>query len=346
MGVGGHGGVGAEIGELERERQGRVVEREGRGARHRAGHVGDAIMDHAVDRVDRIGVGRGVARLEAAALVDGNVDEDRTALHRLEHRLGHQLGRRRAGDQHRADHQFGLLDRLGDRGLRREGGLDRRSEVQVELGQPVIVDVIDGHIGALAGGDLRGVDAGHPAAEDRDLGRGDPRDAAEQHAAAALLLFQIMGADLDRHAPRDFAHRLQQRQRARAAGDGFIGDARRARRHQPLGLGLVGGEVKVGEQDVARFEHRDLGGLGLLDLDDHVGAREHRSGVGEDRGAGLFIGAVGKVDAHAGIGLDHHFMPGRDQLGHRRRGQPDAIFVILDFLGDTDAHGLFLIRWS
>ena len=44
------------------ERQGRVVEREGRGARDRARHVGDAIMDDAVDLVDRIVVRRRAAR--------------------------------------------------------------------------------------------------------------------------------------------------------------------------------------------------------------------------------------------------------------------------------------------
>ena len=216
--------------------------------------------------------------------------------------------------------------------------------MQIELSQPVIVDVVDGHVGALAGGDLRGVDPRHPAAEDCHFGRGNAWHAAEQHAAPALLFLEIMGADLDRHAARDFAHRFQQRQRARAAGDGLIGDAGRARRHQSLGLRLVGGEVEVGEQDVARFEHRDLGRLGLLDLDDHVGAREHRSGVGEDRGTGLFVIGIRKIDAHTGTGLDHDFMTGMHQFADRRRGQPDAIFVILDFLGHTDAHGLFLIR--
>ena len=52
-----HRRLGAVVGQLQRERQGRVVEREGRGAGDRAGHVGDAIMDHAVDLVDRIVMG-------------------------------------------------------------------------------------------------------------------------------------------------------------------------------------------------------------------------------------------------------------------------------------------------
>ena len=122
----------------------------------------------------------------------------------------------------------------------------------------------------------------------------------------------------------------------------FIGDAGRARLHQPFGLRLVGGEVEVGEQDVARLEHRDFLRLRLLDLHDHVGAwRTPSAAVGQDRRAGLFIGAVGEIDADAGLGLDEHLMAGGDQLGDRGRGQADPIFVVLDFLRHTDAHGSF-----
>ena len=195
-------------------------------------------------------MGGGAAGFKAAALVDRNVDQHRSALHRLEHRAGDELGRRGPGDEHRADHQFGFLDRLRDRRLGREGGLDGRPEMHVEFGQAIVVDVVDGDVGALAGGHLRGVDSGHAAAEDRDLGRGDSGNSAEQHPAAALLLLEIMRADLDRHPARDFAHRLEQRQRARARRDGFISNAGRARFHQPFGLRLVGGEVEVGEQQM------------------------------------------------------------------------------------------------
>src|ERR1700727_3162112 len=43
----------ALVGERERERQGRVVEGEGRGAGDGAWHVGHAIMDDAVDDISR-----------------------------------------------------------------------------------------------------------------------------------------------------------------------------------------------------------------------------------------------------------------------------------------------------
>ena len=127
-----------------------------------------------------------------------------------------------------------FLDRIGDRRPRGISGLDLAREEHVELGQAVVGDVVDGDVGAHADRHLRGVHAGDAAAEDRDLGRRNAGNAAEQHAAAALLLFEIMRADLDRHAARDFAHRLQQRQRAVARRHRLIGDAGRARLHQAL----------------------------------------------------------------------------------------------------------------
>ncbi len=54
----------------------------------------------------------------------------------------------------------------------------------------------------------------------------------------------------------------------------------------------VGGEVQVGEQQVARLEHRDLDRLRLLDLDDHLSLGEHRRGVGKDVRSLLDVGIV------------------------------------------------------
>ncbi len=94
------------------------------------------------------------------------------------------------------------------------------------------------------------------------LARRHAGHAAEQHARAALLLLQAMRADLHRHAPRDLAHRRQQRQRAARVGDGLVGDAGGARAHQPLGLRAVGGEMQIGEQHLPRAQQRDLRGCG------------------------------------------------------------------------------------
>ena len=55
----------------------------GRRDGHRAGHVGDAVVDDAVDHVGRLGVRRRPRGLDAAALVDRDVDDHRARLHQL-----------------------------------------------------------------------------------------------------------------------------------------------------------------------------------------------------------------------------------------------------------------------
>ena len=104
------GGLPTLVGQLEHVRHGGVGQREGRRPRHGARHVGHAV-EHGVVHGEGGVVVRGRARvLEAAALVDRDVDQHRARLHLRDSRIGHQLGCLGAGDQHRADHQVGLLD--------------------------------------------------------------------------------------------------------------------------------------------------------------------------------------------------------------------------------------------
>jgi hypothetical protein len=83
----------AVVGQGQAEGQGGVVEGFRRGARGGARHVGDAVVDDIVDHIGRVFVGRGVAGLETAALVDGDVDQHRAGLHLLQVFALDQLGR-------------------------------------------------------------------------------------------------------------------------------------------------------------------------------------------------------------------------------------------------------------
>ena len=60
--------------------------------------------------------------------------------------------------------------------------------------------------------------------------------------------------------------------------------------------------------------------------------------MGPDRGPGGDIVLVGAINARPGLGLDPYLVPRGDQLGHRGRGQADAVFMVLDFPGNADAH--------
>ena len=252
--------------------------------------------------------------------------------------MGDELRRRRADHEHRADHEVRLLGQFLDRMLGRVDGLDRATELRRELAQPLRRAVDDGHVGAQAHGHLRGVGAGDAAAEDDDLGRGDARHAAEQHAEPAIGLLQRGRADLHRHAAGDLAHRRQQRQTAVRRGHGLVRDAGRAGCSERLRLRLVGGEVQVGEQHLALAQHAALGRLRLLDLDDQLGGVEDLLRGREDAGAGGLVLGVVHADAEAGLRLDRDLVSGGDELVHAGRRQPDAVFVDLDFLRDADAH--------
>jgi hypothetical protein len=149
-------------------------------------------------------------------------------------------------------------------------------------------------------------------------------------------------ADLDRHAAGDLAHRRQERQTAAHVGHRLVGDAGGARFDQPLGLRLVGGEVEIGEEDLALAQRRDLGSLRLLDLDDHVGGGEDCLGVGRDLGPGRPIGVVGKADPGAGAGLHHKLVAVMGELADAARDQADPVFVRLYLLRDTDQHDYLL----
>src|SRR4051812_16175766 len=63
----------------------------GRGDRHRAGHVRDAVVSDPVDLEDRIAVGGGMRGLEASTLVDRDVDQHRVAFHQLELLAAHHV---------------------------------------------------------------------------------------------------------------------------------------------------------------------------------------------------------------------------------------------------------------
>ena len=114
--------------ELDHEGQRRIVERLRRGHGHCPRHVRHAIMDNVIDLEGRLFM-RGRPRgLEAAALIDRDIHQNRTALHAGKHVAGDELRRAGAGNQHRADHHVGAehfgLDAFHGRGERAHATLE------------------------------------------------------------------------------------------------------------------------------------------------------------------------------------------------------------------------------
>ena len=109
-------------------------------------------------------------------------------------------------------------------------------------------------------------------AEHDDPRRPHAGGAAEQHAAAAVVALEEVGADLDASCrPATSLIGASSGSDAVVELHGLVGDAGDAVLEQGVGDLGVGGQVEVGEQHQARAEVAELGGLGLLDLADQPG---------------------------------------------------------------------------
>jgi len=97
-------------------------------------------------------------------------------------------------------------------------------------------------------------------------------------------------------------------------------------------------EVQVGEQHLSLAEHRDLLLLRLLDLQDEIGAPEHRRGVRDDDGAGGLVGRVVDAAPKTRPFLHEDRMSGLDERANPGGDQADPVLVVLDFPGNSDLH--------
>ena len=93
------------------------------------------------------------------------------------------------------------------------GGHDPAAVDLIDEAQPIEVLVHEHDLGLHAGGDPCGVPADVAGTEDHDLGRAHAGCSTHQHAAPAVVSFEVVGAHLRREAAGDLAHRGQQRQR-------------------------------------------------------------------------------------------------------------------------------------
>ena len=307
------GGLRAEVRELENVGEGCVGEGEGGGVGHGGGHVGDAVVDDAVDDVRGVAVGGGMGGLDAAALIDGDVDDDRAFLHFGDHGFGDDLGSGGAGDEDSADDEVGLAGGALDVVAVGGNGEDAAVEDVVELAEAVEVEVDERDLGAHAEGDLGSVGADDASADDADVAGWDAGDSAEEDAAASVLFFKIGCADLDGHAAGDFAHGGEERECASAVANGLVGDAGDLLFEQRVGEVGERREMQIGEEDEALAEVAVFFFDWLFDLDDHVGEPPDVVGGADDLGAGGLVFVVGHGGERSGVVLDQHLVAGFDE---------------------------------
>ena len=179
-----------------------------------------------------VGVRGRPRRLEAAALVHRDVDQDGPRPHLLDQRVGDQARRPGADDQHGPDDDVGLQADLLDGVLGRGDGLERAAEVVVDLAQPVEVAVEHEDLRMHADGHGGGGEAGHAGPDDNDTGAAHTRHTRHQHAPAAAGPHEVVGSHQRRHAPGHLAHGGQQGQRVVLVAHGLVRDGDVARRHE------------------------------------------------------------------------------------------------------------------
>ncbi len=278
--------------------------------------------------------------LKAAALVDRDVDQHRLLLHDRELLARDDVRGLGADDQHGADDHVRLRQQLLDRERGRVKGVGPAAEGDVELAQPVDRAIEHRHRGAHADRDLSRVIADDTTADHEHVGGRHAGHAAEQDATAAQRLLQHEGTGLGRDLAGDLGHRRQQRQATVAVLDRLIGDAGRTGLGERVRQLDVGGKVQVGEQQVPRFEHRDLNRLRLLDLDDHLGLGEDRGRVREDRRALLDVVVVGDRRPEPCALLDADLVARVHELAHACRRQRDPVLIDLDLGRYSNFHAI------
>ena len=260
------------IRQFQQIREGRIGEREGGGVRHRRRHVGHAIVQHAIDEVDRLGVRGGVRGFEAAALIDGDIHHHRAALHVGDHLAPHQPGRRRAGNQHRADHQVGRLQILAD-GPRVGSQRDHLAvEDVVEFAQAVEAAVDDGDVRAHADRHLGRVGAHDAAAQDDDIAGATPGTPPSRMPRPPLGASRYCAPTCTLMRPATSLIGVSSGSEPSRLADGLVGDAVDFGVEQLVGEFGQRRQVQIGEQDQTGAEEAVLGRLRFFDFDDQIGA--------------------------------------------------------------------------
>ena len=163
--------------------------------------------------------------------------------------------------------------------------------------------------------------------------RGNALDARKQHSAAAVVLLQAPGADLDCEPPRDRRHRREYRQAAVGLSDGIERDEGRAAGERRVEQLRFWSELLEAEQRLAPARQPVFGHLQLLDLDDQLAV----PGIA-DPGTGVLIVPIEKTRPDSRAGSHHQFVARVHERAHARGRQRDAELAVLDLSRQADTH--------
>jgi hypothetical protein len=162
--------------------------------------------------------------------------------------------------------------------------------------------------------------------------------ARDQQTGAAVRLEHSVRADDGREPAGDLAHRGEQRKRPARQLHCLVGDGRDPGIDQRAGECLLGGEVKVGEENEPGAEVAVLALDRLLHLQHQVGGAPGARRVGEDGRARCDVELIGDGGSHPCLGLHVDLVAVRHEVMNAGRRDRHPEFVVLDFARDRDLH--------
>ena len=328
-----------------------VGQRIGRGIRHGAWHVPHGVVNDAVQFVRRVGMAGLPCGGDAAALIDGNVHDDRAFFHRADHRFADDDRRPSTGDEYRTDHQIGISNRTFYCALVRCQRDDSAALNLIDEAQAVEVLVEQQHLGLHARGNPCGIPPHVSRAQNNHARRPHPGGASHEDPSAAAVAFQKLGPHLWRQSSRHLTHRGEQRERTVGRLHRFVGNCRAFRRQERVGHLRIRRKVEVGKEREVGPQETEFGHLRFLDFDHHVLAPRGFCGR-HDVGACTHVVGVGNSGAFPGAGLYEDPGASALQLAHSVRREGDARLRRLNFRGNADGandgagtHELSLTTW-
>ena len=210
-------------------------------------------------------------RLEAAALVDGYIDEYSPFLHQRQHIFGNQLRSSITRNEHRANDDVNGGQFVADVMLGRIEGMDVGRHLRRQLFQSGQRHVGNGDVSSHACGNAGSSLSNRTTAQDEDFSRFHAGHASHQLALAALGLLQVVGTVLRSHTSCHLAHRDKQRQRAVVALHRLVSNTGSSAFQHGMGQFLLAGKMEIGEDHLSLAYQGIFGFDGLFDLDYHVG---------------------------------------------------------------------------
>ena len=154
-----------------------------------------------------------MARFEATALINSNIDQNSSWLHQFQHISCDKVRCLSSRDQDTANDDIDIVQLLTDIVLSREHSMDIHWKLHAQLTKPRKRDIRNCDISSHACSHTSRSLSYCTASQDKNLSRKNTGDTADQLSFSAFRLLEIIGTVHDTHPSCYLTHRNEKRQR-------------------------------------------------------------------------------------------------------------------------------------